>query len=594
LGTTLPAHQGRDRPEEATLTERESNRYTATYSPDDNKLRLYALTRLPADIYARVKTAGFIWAPKQDLFVAPAWTPDRADLLVELAGEIDDEDTSLVDRAEVRADRFSGYRDRRKAEAEAARAAVAAIADNIPLGQPILVGHHSEKHARKDAERIQNGMRRAVKLWETSNYWTARAAGALRAAKYKERPDVRARRIKALEADKRREEKRATVARAHIRLWAQLGNPYKDGRPCDAELERVRALQITNYGGGPIGMWSGLNDGKLTPREAQRTALKGLARTIASARRWVQHIDNRLAYERAMLEDGGGLPADRFALELGGRVLARREWSVILRINRKAGAVVSVRTTAPYCSLVSVEDIKDYQPPAEGVAAKVKAATKLPPLCNYPGPDCVEMTKAEFQRLTRATDFAGITTVKATAEHGAHRRRRAPGTVAKRPYWETVSVYLTDEKRKDPPPATPTPTPDDDVQPRRVIASTATTPSAAADPAAEAFAGLKEQLRAGVQVVTADQLFPTPAILARRVAELADVVPGQRVLEPSAGTGALVEALRAVYGGAYVLTAVEINPRLSDRLRNVLHTWTTPDVRTSSRAPTSGPSIAWS
>ena len=48
-------------------------RYTATYSPEDNKLRLYPSGRLPGDTYARVKAAGFKWAPKQQLFVAPAW-----------------------------------------------------------------------------------------------------------------------------------------------------------------------------------------------------------------------------------------------------------------------------------------------------------------------------------------------------------------------------------------------------------------------------------------------------------------------------------------------------------------------------------------
>ena len=72
--------------------------YTATYSPEDNKLRLYSTTRLDSDTYARVKAAGFIWAPKQELFVAPMWTPGREDLLIELAGEIEDEDRSLVDR----------------------------------------------------------------------------------------------------------------------------------------------------------------------------------------------------------------------------------------------------------------------------------------------------------------------------------------------------------------------------------------------------------------------------------------------------------------------------------------------------------------
>jgi hypothetical protein len=45
--------------------------YTATYSPEDNKLRLYSSTRLDRELYARVRGAGFIYAPKQGLFVAP-------------------------------------------------------------------------------------------------------------------------------------------------------------------------------------------------------------------------------------------------------------------------------------------------------------------------------------------------------------------------------------------------------------------------------------------------------------------------------------------------------------------------------------------
>lgn len=87
--------------------------FSATYSPEDNKLRLYASTRLDPELYARVKAAGFKWAPKQDLFVAPMWTPGREDLLMELAGDIGDEDTSLVDRAEARAERFEGYSEKR-------------------------------------------------------------------------------------------------------------------------------------------------------------------------------------------------------------------------------------------------------------------------------------------------------------------------------------------------------------------------------------------------------------------------------------------------------------------------------------------------
>jgi hypothetical protein len=94
------------------------NHYTATYSPDDNKLRLYSTSRLPTATYGRVRDAGFVWAPKQDCFVAPMWTPAREDLLLELCGEIADDDKSLADRAQERAERFSGYHDNRTRDAE--------------------------------------------------------------------------------------------------------------------------------------------------------------------------------------------------------------------------------------------------------------------------------------------------------------------------------------------------------------------------------------------------------------------------------------------------------------------------------------------
>ncbi|CDL08041.1 hypothetical plasmid protein [Klebsiella pneumoniae IS43] len=44
--------------------------------------------------------------------------------------------------------------------------------------------------------KIENGMKRAVMLFERAEYWEQRAQASLRHAKYKERPDVRYRRIK--------------------------------------------------------------------------------------------------------------------------------------------------------------------------------------------------------------------------------------------------------------------------------------------------------------------------------------------------------------------------------------------------------------
>ncbi len=222
--------------------------HTATYSPEDNKLRLYPAYRLDTEDYQRVKAAGFSWAPKQELFVAPMWTPGREDLLLELCGEIGDEDRSLVERAEERAERFTDYHESRIEDAHAARRAVAAIADNIPFGQPILVGHHSERHARTDAERIQAGMDKAVRMWDTAQYWKDRAKGAIRAAKYKERPDVRARRIKGLEADLRKVQKQTKEADQFIKMWSSIDNADQWKRKDGGETtKRQRALYVANY-----------------------------------------------------------------------------------------------------------------------------------------------------------------------------------------------------------------------------------------------------------------------------------------------------------------------------------------------------------
>jgi hypothetical protein len=61
-------------------------------------------------------------------------------------------------RAELRRE----WAQKRVAKADASFKAAKAVADMIPFGQPILVGHHSEKGARADAKRIENGMRSGV------------------------------------------------------------------------------------------------------------------------------------------------------------------------------------------------------------------------------------------------------------------------------------------------------------------------------------------------------------------------------------------------------------------------------------------------
>ncbi len=66
--------------------------------------------------------------------------------------------TTYRERREAKADRLREWADKRDTKAAAGFKKANDIADMIPFGQPILVGHHSEGRARRDQDRIRSGM----------------------------------------------------------------------------------------------------------------------------------------------------------------------------------------------------------------------------------------------------------------------------------------------------------------------------------------------------------------------------------------------------------------------------------------------------
>lgn len=97
------------------------------------------------------------------------------------------------ERLEARAERRRKWAE--SAETESARRLEAArvVADGIPLGQPILVGHHSERRHRRDLERIDSNMRRGVEAGQRANDHTSKAGGiedALARSIYDDDPDA--------------------------------------------------------------------------------------------------------------------------------------------------------------------------------------------------------------------------------------------------------------------------------------------------------------------------------------------------------------------------------------------------------------------
>lgn len=427
--------------------------YRGTYSPDDNKLRLYASLRLDEETYKKVHDAGFRWAPKQGLFMAPAWTPGREDVLLSLAGDIGDEDSTLFDRQEQRAERFNDYSDKRAGESERELAHVDALASAIPFGQPILVGHHSERRARRDAQRIENGMKRAVMLFERAEYWEERAQASLRHAKYKERPDVRYRRIKKIEAELRKAEKHIARSEKYLTMWraqtldlkmALLVSNYDHISACFTLDKYPRPAEKSQYEGSRS-LYSALSEEIITFEQARDMAIRGHERAIRHQQRWVNHYRNRLSYERAMLNESGGVVTRTQEFEPGGQVLSRGEWLTILRVNRSQGEVSSVETPCyrflGYSGTMKLtpDRITDYKAPTAEEASDAKKAAKRPPIVNYPGEGFREMTKAEWARMLG--DYKAVRGVAENETHGAYRFRRCMTHGC-----TLVNVYITDMK----------------------------------------------------------------------------------------------------------------------------------------------------
>ena len=212
----------------------------ATYSPEDNKIRLY-VGRVPRDEYLKLRAEGWVSTPKQDCDFVATWTPQRRDTALKYAGFIGDEDQSPAERAADRAERFSGYRDKRTIEATG-------HADKFEAG-PSAFGFQNQQRAERAAARHDRIAGRACDSWSKAEYWQQRTAGVIAHALYKSTPGVRMGRIKILEADLRRFEQ----SPSHYPNWIEhtkLRLAYEN-QMCEAAGGRAALVEMIP--GGFIG-----------------------------------------------------------------------------------------------------------------------------------------------------------------------------------------------------------------------------------------------------------------------------------------------------------------------------------------------------
>ena len=444
-------------------------RITATYSPEDNKIRLYASQRLDQETYEKVKAAGFKWAPKQELYVAPMWTVAREDLAIELAGEIEAEESTMAERAEAKAERLEELAGKRRREANAFSKAAHQISERFAMGQPILVGHHSERRARKDRERMDNAMRKAIEADKAAGWWLYKATGAQAHANHKNKDSVRARRIKTLLAELRDLQRKLNHASLCLELWEKATE--------DETIRKFLGVHLKEGSVAPWELWGKVDKGEVSPQDARDQAIAMHERTLESEnlKRWIEHTLNRLGYEREML---GEVP--RFEGTVTPVMLQEftREHGADSPKGEKTATGLKVTSLVPLPAHIGegkalelTEDGWKDLMQACGYEAQAKAAKKaaksaaLPPLMNIKTTELkakakwrngqietyrvVEMTKEAYGKIRSEERGTRV------SECGGFRFRICPDATHTGPYYSRpwVAAFLTDMKASPKPEA---------------------------------------------------------------------------------------------------------------------------------------------
>lgn len=147
------------------------------------------------------------------------------------------------ERREARAERLREWSAGREEKGAAASAQAAAIADMIPFGQPILVGHHSEGRARRDQARIESGMRAGYENQQKAEEMARRADNIEKmnaAAIYTDDEDAAERLTAKIEAETAKRDRMKTAN-------AEFRKANKEALKGKTAYERSCALPYAGY-----------------------------------------------------------------------------------------------------------------------------------------------------------------------------------------------------------------------------------------------------------------------------------------------------------------------------------------------------------
>lgn len=459
---------------------------SATYSPEDDKIRLYAAVRLDDADYQRIKTAGFRWAPKQELFFAH-WSPSREDLALAASGqsELEPEETTLAERAEAKSERLAELSVKRANESRSLADYANQIGERFAYGQPILMGHHSQRKAQRDAQKIERASLAAHNSFKQAEYWQHQADYVIRHAQHLQASGTRRRRIKTILAEMRKVQRYVNFSARAAKLWNEL-KAIEDPKVQWPKVITLSGAYEPHHGSyAPRDSYSQLinlsDRGVLQQADVDNVIAGALKmhdpKNDAFRLRWIEHLFHRLIYERQLLGEvpryEGVISAaqiQRFFREMGADKPKAKIVGDLSTITSEAPLPAVIPLDAgsdPYSITLTDGELRDLmQALGHSIedATPLRRKTKTVGLLNYKPASgeslfsfgwerkekaipVLEMTKAEFARIGK--DHKETRVPIGYTEN--HRVRVAYVIVGKDSKWggnryDYRVIYLTDSK----------------------------------------------------------------------------------------------------------------------------------------------------
>lgn len=153
--------------------------------------------------------------------------------------------TTRRERLEVRVEKREEWAEKAAARGEARHAEARRIMNGIPLGQPILVGHHSERRARRDVARIDASMTKGFEEQKLAEHHERKAEGLARQLEsnvFGDDPDA----IERLEARIAERIAAGERARAINKAWRRGMANAPPGAPRSEQLEAAAGHVVGN------------------------------------------------------------------------------------------------------------------------------------------------------------------------------------------------------------------------------------------------------------------------------------------------------------------------------------------------------------